>query len=94
MQIHNPIARVGFTPPSPSRLARRALFSKVAAVRGRLSLCADQAAAAKMVVEHARLQEIPARAQCQKLSPQGAPHPDDAGLQAQEASLSFALGLA
>ncbi len=39
--------RVGFTPPSPSRLARRALLQRLAAVRGRLSLCADQAAAAK-----------------------------------------------
>ena len=66
---------------------RPALLQRLAAVRGRLSLCADQAAAAKWWLSMP-MASVSAEGPMPKLSPQGAPRPD-AGLQAPGASLSL-----
>ena len=72
-------------------IAERALLQRLAAVRGRLSLCADQAAAAKWWLSMP-MASVSAEGPMPKLSPQAHLAPD-AGLQAPGASLSCA-GLA
>jgi hypothetical protein len=63
---------------SRKRLATRqgisALLQRLAAVRGRLSLCADQAAAAKWWLSMP-MASVSAEGPMPKLSPQGAPRP-------------------
>ncbi len=72
-------------------MATEALLQRLAAVRGRLSLCADQAAAAKWWLSMP-MASVSAEGPMPKLSPQAHLAPD-AGLQAPGASLSCA-GLA
>nr|ACU65285.1 putative transposase [Pseudomonas putida] len=68
-----------------------ALLQRLSAVRGSLSLCADQASACEMVVEHAHgLRQR--RGPNAKSSLHKAHLAPDAGLQAPGASLSFAQG--
>jgi aldehyde dehydrogenase (NAD+) len=55
-------------------MATEALLQRLAAVRGRLSLCADQAAAAKWWLSMP-MASVSAEGPMPKLSPQGAPRP-------------------
>jgi hypothetical protein len=72
-------------------MATEALLQRLAAVRGRLSLCADQAAAAKWWLSMP-MASVSAEGPMPKSSLHKAHLAPDAGLQAPGASLSFAQG--